>query len=412
MHFFLNTDDLIIGCIIFPGILATVMFTMIYRHFLDMRWRDAVRLAFAAVVIAGFWLWSTRGEVVLSSHLFGEGGFGGSPHDYLLPAIIGFYTALMCGAGILAKVYRAVVLHRANDAERAGGATGFRAWFGPANLVMGALVVTGVYTGMGWPMWETAALVAAVLAIYPAGATLLREDRGDVMDAQHANAERQRVLAMVDAGKISGEDAAELIGALAQSRPTVAGLAERSGLSGNWRIMMLGAIVLLVGFCLPLEKVNVSEVTRDFNSALFAPTAPNFEGNHPKVVLPSGFVVNLPDAPQGSTVDLEISVRGGDIHYGIGWILMGLGAAAAMLPLIWPARGQRRQMRDGIVLAVLVAGSILLLYVASEVATAGAAVRIEPGLLLMVGGFAVMWAGALREYLGRGFSPRRVAMAG
>ncbi len=94
-------------------------------------------------------------------------------------------------------------------------------------------------------------MVVGLLLAYPVVNIVLKtwESLRQTPETEEVADERRRVLAMVEAGKISGEDGAELIGALRQSHVTASptGLS----LSGNRRVTMLGSVLVVIGFCLP-----------------------------------------------------------------------------------------------------------------------------------------------------------------
>jgi hypothetical protein len=210
--------------------------------------------------------------------------------------------------------------------------------------------------------------------------------------SQQPAQERQRVLALVDAGKITAEEAAELLTALAQSqsadRETIASL------SGPRRIMAVGAAVMLVAFFLPWFSENLTKALSAMQEAM-----PSFSG-------PGNINLTPPEAsndingPAGASVnksgELQISLRGGDVRNGLGWIALAAAIAAAALPLFWPTRGRDDRLMRNLTLAILALGSVALVYLLSN--AFNAITTIEPGFLLAMAGYAVLWVGAVREY--------------
>ncbi len=155
-----------------------------------------------------------------------------------------------------AKVYLAWIVDGATPAEREPNSKGIRAWLSIGNLLMGALFVGAAYVARSWNPVATMAAVLGLLLAYPLVNCVLKG--GDVPvgnDGEELAEERRRVLAMVEAGKISGDDGAELIGALGQSH--AATVEKGLSLSGNRRVMMLGAALVVVGFCLPWFSINL-----------------------------------------------------------------------------------------------------------------------------------------------------------
>jgi hypothetical protein len=215
-------------------------------------------------------------------------------------------------------------------------------------------------------------------------------------EANESAEERRRVLALVEAGKITAEEGAELIGALGQSRH-VAAVEEGASMTGNRRLMLLGALLVVVGFCLPWFGINVTEVMRTTMQGMqqTLPQIPNFPQMQPD---------QIPSLQPGQTTTFSLPeqtniqiVRGGDLRDGMGWIILAVAISVAVLPLAWPTRtGNRRNQRMASLLG-LGAGTILMMYLALG-ATEGMT-SIEIGFVLAMVGYGVVWIGAIREYL-------------
>jgi hypothetical protein len=210
------------------------------------------------------------------------------------------------------------------------------------------------------------------------------------------SAERQRVLALLEAGKITGEEAAELLTALAQSQTASSTAA---ALSGPRRIMAVGAAAMLVAFFLPWFTENITKAMSVMQQALPGFAAPGSATITP----PQGFgdipgLNGVPEAgtPTTATVMEEV-LRGGDVRNGLGWIALAAAIAAAALPLFWPSRSRDDRMMRNVTLAFLAVGSVVLLYLLS--ASLNPLTTIEPGFLLATGGYVVLWIGAVREYM-------------
>jgi threonine/homoserine efflux transporter RhtA len=89
-----------------------------------------------------------------------------------------------------------------------------------------------------------------------------------------------------------------------------------------------------------------------------------------------------------------ITVRGGDLNYGLGWWMLVLALATATLPFIWPTTRENRQTQRSVALIALAAGAILVLYVLVGSLSAAAI-----GIMLVAVGYVLLWIGAVREYL-------------
>lgn len=185
--------------------------------------------------------------------------------------------------------------------------------------------------------------------------------------------ERQRVLALVEAGKISGEEATELIAALGQSRQ---GRRAPSGRVSNGRwVMLAGGLLVLAGFFLPWYRINIGEAIRGHFDESF--------GNMGRMV--------------GEMLPVEAwqTVSGGDINYGLGWIVLIMGVGVAMLPLFWPTKRENRAVQRGITWGGLLVGGVLLAYVACN-----ELIRwMHVGMAAEILGYLLLAGGAAAEYL-------------
>ena len=367
-----NSDELIVAVVI-TALIAMMLFTVWYSY--HLRLRPGKALPFAALVQAAGTLCLLVTELRVVS---------GTPLLLCLPrspmigllAAAAFLGLMGFGVGLLAKVYRACVMEIATDAERLPGAKLLRAWLGPMNLVTAMGTVLGGYYALGWSPAATSIAALALLLAFP----LLNSLGGKAVAGEpDASAEeRRRVLALVETGKVSAEDGAELLAALSQSHASAVP-DEQGGISGNRRLMLAGAAILLVGFFLPWLTVHwINSVTESH--------------------LPQGIsqLLNVPFPPP-VPVNLEVDVRGGDLSYGLGWFILLLGIGTAVLPLVWPTRPANRQAQRSLSLVALGAGSLLVLYVFSGYLTTKG-LELKVGLILTLLGYAILWAGGTREY--------------
>jgi hypothetical protein len=383
------------------ALLGLVVFGWWYRRYLGLRYGTGVVLALAGSAGAFVWAWASHGSgfergamVIHQRGIWNEIG-------YLVQGAA-YVCCILFALGLAAKLYRAVVLDRLTDRERLPNGAGLRAWLAPMGWISVAGVAGGAYLAMGWPLWGTGAGALALLLAYPVsnivlkgGADVLAEAGDDWAD------ERRRVLALVESGKISGEDGAELIAALGQNRP--APPEERGGFSMGKRLMLLGALVLLVGFCLPWFMVDVGAAMREAMKTM-RPASEGFlygpGGAKGSVFTVPGSGAALPLSLTDQVAgELTVSVRGGDLQHALGWFILGLALAAGTLPLLWLGNVRNRPVQRGICLATLIGGTVILIYVASSVLGTSAGVHMGLGLALAVLGYGVIWAGALREYV-------------
>jgi hypothetical protein len=158
--------------------------------------------------------------------------------------------------------------------------------------------------------------------------------------------------------------------------------------------MLLGAFLSLIGFFLPWFTINISEAMRDATSSLQQNMRQYLGGLPPNFDQSAVTEANRMQVPVENL--LQFSIRGGDVQHGLGWMILAAGLVGACLPFFWtPPRSNSRQMRNA-VFAALAVGSVLALYVLSG--SFNAATSIEPGFVLTIAGYAVLWVGCIREY--------------
>ena len=188
--------------------------------------------------------------------------------------------------------------------------------------------------------------------------------------APDTSAERQRVLRLLEEQKITSEDAGELLNALAESaRPQTAPVVT----SGARKLMVLGAVIVLVGFFLPWASINVDREMGRLGL--------------------SGWQGEGPFAAQGMPGQFHppvVRVSGGDIGKGLGWVVLLLAIGAAVLPYV--ATGLPSRARRAITWLALGGGGVIIVYLFSE------SVRyVAFGLAVVAAGYIVEAVGAWKE---------------
>lgn len=262
------------------------------------------------------------------------------------------------------KLYSKWVSRRLTPAERAPGLAGFAAWLSLPNLatvgVMGActLVCNASASRFGELTWEAwtilllwTGILLALLLAYPAVQTLGRlvTSRPKRSAQPRPAPERDRVLRLLEQQRITPEDAAELLTALANCEPAAT---ERApAWTASRKLMLAGAALVLVGFFFPWFTLNLAnEVQR-----LTGSTALPFTAGQPVTI--NGQTLNWP--PQNVPLpSVTISVAGGDIEHGLGWLILALALASATVPYIatgLPRHTQRTVMWIGAAAAAVIA---------------------------------------------------------
>jgi hypothetical protein len=268
----------------------------------------------------------------------------------------------------LAKLYLVWIAGAATDAEKAPGREGIRAWLRAGNLYCAVLTSLCLWLDFGYSFWAAITLALMALLAYPVlnmGAdTTAPQTAAPAGDALAP--ERERVLKMLDDGKITAPESAELLNALAHSAPAHA---PQTAPSPHRKMVWLGAALLVVGFLLPWFAINPARVENDLLSQVpllgraFAPT--------PQLALPM------------------VYIAAGDIEHGLGWWVLALGITAAALPFV--AGNLDSQTCQKVSLVALGIGAIILGYVLTQGARYAGI-----GILLGLAGYALEIVGALK----------------
>jgi hypothetical protein len=287
---------------------------------------------------------------------------------------------------------------KATDEEREPGAAGIRAWFSAANVTIGVLLVLCAHLGYGISPLVSTVIAGAVLAAYPA---LRMETTASATSAAgHAafasvpkppaedlSAEREKILSMLEAGKLTPEESAELLQALGESSRRSA--ATPIPLTSHQRLMLIGAAIVALGFFLPWFTINPGkEATRLMGQMKF---------NMP---IPDGGTFSMDGSAPGNGLQLgtsglqlntgSISYSGGDIQRGLGWATLALALTAALLPYV--ATTIDPHAARTIRLLCLGIGAFIIFYLLSQ------SIRfVGIGLIIAAAGYALEITGALRE---------------
>lgn len=190
-------------------------------------------------------------------------------------------------------------------------------------------------------------------------------------------------------GRITADEAAELLAALSQTDATPA-----VAISLPRRLMLLGAAVMLIGFFLPW-------FTEDIHSVMSTMTNNVQQMMNPEAMNVPG-ATNFPQMPQGSVpvpTDMVniLTLRGGDVHSGLGWIALAAAVVAAIFPFFWTDRTGDIKPTRNITFAALGIGSVAILYLLSS--SFNPVTKIEPGFIAALAAYVLLWIGAIREYV-------------
>jgi len=312
------------------------------------------------------------------------------------------YTGLLVltAMPLAVKLYLGWIGGKLTDAERAPAAAGIRAWLSVSNLALAICVSFFAVQVSDYSFAGMLLLTIGALAAFPLFTTLNRPapDQPSAAPADNLTAEREKVLSMLDAGKITAEESAELLNALGST--VKAAETRRIDLSSQQRMVMIGAGLVLIGFFLPWFRINPGEVlnqmTQQFSGVMnqVVPQMPQMPGN------PN---FQFPNAGQNSdSANFTITVAGGDLSHGLGWIILVAAIAVAILPFAAAQLDDRSRRTASLV--ALGAGSFFLLYVFTQ------GMRfLSIGILLAAAGYAVEWIGLLKPAGVMPFPPNAAA---
>ncbi len=346
----------------------------LFRRYTDLPRRDAY-LALIGSLIAGGVLIFYRTEAVerVTSR--------GNRDEIILSAVAAGVSVIFLAAFVL-RLWGRWVGEKATAEERQPGLPGVRVWFSTGNVVVGLILVLTLWFGFDYPALLLAVLVCAALAAYP----LLRMESPVSTSvsppapvADDLSAEREKILAMLEAGKLTPDESAELLQAL---RETSQPPARQVPLTGGQRLMLIGAALVGLGFFLPWLVINPGKEAGRMMNKMQSSMKSSFNGS---VNFPGG--MNFPGMEMKTS---SISISGGDIPRGLGWAALLLALTAAFLPYV--ATTLDATTARTVRLLCLALGSFILLYLLTQ------NVRfVSLGLILAAGGYAVEIAGVLRE---------------
>ncbi len=274
------------------------------------------------------------------------------------------------------RLYQKLIRGNLTDAEKLPDMNGVRAWLGFGNLVCATLIPICVRLLFATPLLNLLALTYGLLLAYPIfNLVSATPSPAPIAPTEDLSNEREKVLQLLEAGKITADESAELLNALGQSvpsRPQVP--ASEMKLTSQRKIVLLGAALLLLGFFLPWFAINPGEMVNEMAAQL----QQNMNHELPGVAMPQ---MNFSGTVQ---------VHAGDVAHGLGWWILALGIAAAVLPFF--ATNLQAQLQKKVILAALAIGAFLLVYLLSNNFR-----FVSVGVILAIAGYALEIIGTLKE---------------
>jgi hypothetical protein len=269
--------------------------------------------------------------------------------------------------------------------ERLPGLPGIRAWFCASNVFVGGMIVLTAWLGYDISALLALVVVAALLAAYP----LIRIESPAAAPAPVAedlSAEREKIVSMLEAGKLTPEESAELLQALGESSRTPA---RPVPLSGSQRLILIGAALVALGFFLPWFVINPGKEAGRMMQQVQQqmPFPVEFSPGGANSGMPAGFPFG-----EGQLKTSSITMTGGDIQRGLGWITLLLAVAAAVIPYV-ATNLDAATSRTARLLVLGIGGLIVVYLVTQNLRFVGV------GLVIALSGYALQIAGAMRERL-------------
>jgi hypothetical protein len=293
-------------------------------------------------------------------------GLPGHEHSYVQIVFAG--SALALGALFLLRLYRRWTSDHLTEAERSPDGRGMRAWLSAGDVVSAVLIALLGWIGLGISFLTLLTLLLLVMIAYPV-LNIVRQPGPPPVPREDISPERERVLRMLEEGKITAEETAELLNALGQ---TVQRVAEPPATSTRGsRLLFLGMVLVVVGFFLLPWFANDP-------SGRHAPTAMTWSDG--------GSVLNSDSMLTGNW---SRHIHAGDVPYGLGWLVLLLAIGAAALPRLTMFD---RQTQRTLMLLALGVGALILLYLITR--NLG---YVSFGLLLALVGYVVEFLGFVEE---------------
>jgi hypothetical protein len=304
--------------------------------------------------------------------------------DAVLPALaagacIVFLTALVL------RLWGRWIGDKATPAERQPGTPGVHAWFTGGNVAVGVTIVILAWYGFDVSPILTAVLLCAVFAAYP----VLRMETPAAAAPVFAkpvdghSPEREKIVSMLEAGKLTPDESAELLQALSEKPQSVA---RHVPLTSGQRFMLIGAALVALGFFLPWIVFNpgkeMGRVMNQLESTVNSAMPETFRNS---MNMSGNFAIPKMEMNTGS-----LTYSGGDVGRGLGWAALGLAIAAAVLPYVGTSLDARtiRTVR----FLCLGLGALIVLYILTKNLR-----YVGVGLVIVFSGYVLEILGVLRE---------------
>jgi len=297
---------------------------------------------------------------------------------------------VLTGLPLVIKLYRGWLGGHLTERENSIGASGFRAWLSAPSLILAVIIAFCAQAGPGYPAVAIFVMIVLALVAYPAMRTLGQPgpSTASVNRAENLTAEREKVLALLEAGRITAEESAELLNALGSTLKTPEPGAMAIPMAH--RAILIGAGLVLIGFFLPWFTVDLGKEMDSMQAQLQSRLGAQFGG----MIGQQGggqARISLPNLSRSfGFQDQTVNFTGGDVQHGMGWIILLLSVGAALLPLV--RSGIDAQTERAGTLIALGVGAVMVVYLVISNLR-----YLNIGILLAAAGYCVQWAALLRR---------------
>ncbi|HTB86052.1 MAG TPA: hypothetical protein VK742_20570 [Candidatus Sulfotelmatobacter sp.] len=277
------------------------------------------------------------------------------------------------------RLYRKLIGGWLTDAEKLPGMDGVRAWLTPGNLVCAVLIPICTWQVFFIALPAMFALTFGLVLVYPVFNLVSASPQpAPAGPSEDLSTEREKVLRLLETGKITADESAELLNALGSTVPHRPPPAAEINMSPARKMVLLGAVLLLVGFFLPWFSINPSQLLSEAAAQMRQMTA----GMTPRIDLSSTLT------PDPNSMSLQ--VHAGDVAHGLGWWILALGISAAVLPFF--ATTLKADMQKKVILAALAVGAFLLVYLLHDTLR-----YVSTGAILALAGYTLEFVGTFKE---------------
>jgi len=352
-----------------PAVAALVVTLFLYRRrFLGMGW--------GALLWFGAWVCAAA----VTADRFGL--FTGHTHQLVKQDRLHWVLSGLC-AGLLivfavpfaVRLYGKWIGSSIDEQEKASGVEGVRAWLKGWNVLLAVAISLCAWQGFQYSFWGVLAMTMGLLLAYPAVKALSAAGQSPQAAAIPAadpaadlSDERERVLKLLEDGKVTAEEGAELLSALSETaRPE---LHAPTAMTPGRKLLLLGALLVIVGFFLPWFSIDLGqEMGRDTRMM-------SYLGNQ--------------SMPMPASFSGTVRVAGGEVAHGFGWIVLLLAVLAAALPFV--KLDVSRQTQRILLVAPLAVGAFIIVYLLTRDIR-----QVSFGLPLVLAGYAAEFIGLMKD---------------